>query len=141
MNFSQEGGDKMSTMLNMLRTFMIVILSLVQILSLPVTFHAEDTTQSLQFTAGSSLLSHADVSSLETDSHGLEHHPKPAIRKSSPLLHLVIAAAKSLPFVILIAFVLLLSIPKLRLPFIPVICKLKKQLYLFPIKFTSSYVA
>ncbi|MDQ0047566.1 hypothetical protein J2T18_001849 [Paenibacillus polymyxa] len=131
----------MSTMLNMLRTFMIVILSLVQILSLPVTFHAEDTTQSLQFTAESSLLSHADVSSLETDSHGLEHHPKPAIRKSSPLLHLVIAAAKSLPFVILIALVLLLSIPKLRLPFIPVICKLKKQLYLFPIKFTSSYVA
>ncbi|URJ46457.1 hypothetical protein MF628_000994 [Paenibacillus polymyxa] len=131
----------MSTMLNMLRTFMIVILSLVQILSLPVTFHAEDTTQSLQFTAGSSVVPHADVSSLETDSHDLEHHFKPAIRKSSPLLHLVIAAAKSLPFVILIALVLLLSIPKLRLPFIPVICKLKKQLYLFPIKFTSSYVA
>ncbi|MCP3809563.1 hypothetical protein NLX78_20185 [Paenibacillus sp. Lou8.1] len=131
----------MLTMLNMLRTFMIVILSLVQILSLPVTFHAEDTTQSLQFTVGSSVVPHADVSSLETDSHGLEHHSKPAIRKSSPLLHLVIAAAKSLPFVILIALVLLLSIPKLRLPFIPVICKLKKQLYLFPIKFTSSYVA
>ncbi|MGP0577781.1 hypothetical protein ACTP13_12320 [Paenibacillus peoriae] len=131
----------MLTMLNMLRTFMIVILSLVQILSLPVTFHAEDTTQSLQFTAGSSVVPHADVSSLETDSDGLEHHSKPAIRKSSPLLHLVIAATKSLPFVILIALVLLLSIPKLRLPFIPVICKLKKQLYLFPIKFTSSYVA
>jgi hypothetical protein len=76
----------MLTMLNMLRILMIVILSLVQILFLPVTFHAEDTTQSLQFTAGSSLMPAADASSLETDSHGLEHHSKPAIRKVSPPL-------------------------------------------------------
>ncbi|WP_245233276.1 hypothetical protein [Paenibacillus maysiensis] len=67
-------------MLNMLRTLMIVILSLVQILSLPVTFHAEDTTQSLQFTVGSSLMPIVETSSLETDSHGLEHHSKPAQR-------------------------------------------------------------
>jgi len=110
-----------------LRMLLIVLLGCIQMLTFPVSFEEEIPP----------------TNNTETETvHGrIDPQTKPAVRKNPSLLQRLIMLASALPIVFVIPLLLLLRIPKPRLPFSPIILVRKRYLLLLPVKFTSSYVA
>ncbi|MGN7356488.1 hypothetical protein ACTHPF_03920 [Paenibacillus sp. SAF-054] len=117
----------MTTLTKRLRVLFIVLLGCIQMLTFPVSFEEEVTSPY--------------GSETETVHNRIDPQSKPLTRKTPSFIQRLIIMATALPLIFVMPLLLLLRIPKPRLPFIPYILIRKKYLMLLPIKFTSSYVA
>ncbi|MEC0242445.1 hypothetical protein P4H66_21785 [Paenibacillus dokdonensis] len=116
----------MTTLTKRLRMLLIVVLGCIQMFSFPISFEEEVTSPY--------------SSETETVHSRMDPQSKPLARKTPSFLQRLIMLASALPLLFVMPLVLLLRLPKPRLPFIPVILIRKKYLLLLPIKYTSSYL-
>ncbi|MWV42994.1 hypothetical protein GRF59_05075 [Paenibacillus sp. HJL G12] len=117
----------MTTLTKRLRMLLIVVLGCIQMFTFPVSFEEEVTS--------------TYNSETETVHSRLDPQGKPLARKTPSFLQRLLLMASALPLLFVMPLLLVLRIPKPRLPFVPFILIRKKYLLLLPIKFTSSYVA
>lgn len=117
----------MKTRTNRFRMLLIIVLGCLQMLSFPVVFEEE--------------IPSSYANETETVHGRIDPQSKPLIRKIPSFMQRLMLMASALPLLFVIPQLLLLRIPKPRLPFVPCILVRKKYLLLLPIKFTSSYVA
>lgn len=119
----------MAAWMNRLRMMFIVVLGVIQMATFPVSLEEEVFTSPASSTETETVYSRIDPPS------------KPMVRKTPTLMQRLIMLASALPLCFVLPLLLVLRIPKPRLPFVPCVFLRKKYLLLLPIKFTSSYVA
>lgn len=71
----------------------------------------------------------------------VDHKVKPMIRKPASGAGKLKAASKQVLVFVLIPLLLILRLPRIYLPFESYISKLKRQLLMLPVKYTSFFVA
>ncbi|AJS60973.1 hypothetical protein [Paenibacillus sp. IHBB 10380] len=109
---------------SLLRLFMFISMVLVMAFSVPVSSHAEYTSETTpeEISSGSTM-------------------PAAAVRKPSPVLLKLKMLTRLLPILFMVYFVALLCLPNRHTPLKSSIRVLLRRLFLNPIQFTSTFVS
>lgn len=108
---------------SLLKLFMLMSMVVVIAFSVPVSSHAEYTSETTPETISNELTV-----------------PKAAVRKPSLVLFKLKMIAGSLPILFMISFVALICLPNQHVPFKSSIRLLLRRLFLNPIQLTSTFV-